>query len=322
MEDKKLTKKLKLEFLEKMIVIRKFEEKVRELFSMGLIRGSTHVYIGEESVAVGACAALSADDYIVSTHRGHGHCLAKGGKPDPMMAELLGKETGYCKGKGGSMHIADTGSGILGAEGIVGSGLPIAIGAALSSKILKEGKVTISFFGDGASNNGTFHECLNLASIWKLPVVFICENNLYAITVSSARSTSVKNIADRAQGYNIPGIIVNGNDVEEVRRVTRDAVKLARDGNGPTLIEAKTYRHEGHWIGDPQVYRAKKEVDGWKIQDPIYLYREKLKKEKIITEDEFKKLNKKVQKEIDLSEKFARESKELDVSRVTEDIYA
>lgn len=322
MEDKKLTKKLKLEFLEKMIVIRKFEEKVRELFSMGLIRGSTHVYIGEEAVAVGACAALKTGDYIVSTHRGHGHCLAKGGKPDPMMAELLGKETGYCKGKGGSMHIADTGSGILGAEGIVGSGLPIAIGAALSSKTLKNNKVTISFFGDGASNNGTFHECLNLASIWKLPVVFICENNLYAITVSSARSTSVKNIADRAKGYSIPGIVVNGNDVEEVLRVTRDAVKLARDGNGPTLIEAKTYRHEGHWIGDPQVYRTKKEVDGWKIQDPIYLYRQKLKKEKIITEDEFKKLNKKVQKEINLSEKFARKSKELDISRVTEDIYA
>ncbi len=232
MEDKNLTKKLKLEFLKKMIVIRKFEEKVRELFSLGLIRGSTHVYIGEEAVAVGACGALKADDYIVSTHRAHGHCLAKGGKLNPMMAELLGKETGYCKGKGGSMHIADFDSGNLGAVGIVGSGLPIAIGAALSSKILKEGKVTISFFGDGASNNGTFHECLNLASIWKLPVVFICENNLYAITVSSVRSTSVKNIADRAKGYSIPGAVVNGNDIEEVLRVTRDAVRLARDGGG------------------------------------------------------------------------------------------
>ena len=321
-ESKKLTKKLKLEFLEKMVVIRKFEEKVRELFSMGLIRGSTHVYIGEEAVAVGACAALNADDYIVSTHRGHGHCLAKGGKLNPMMAELLGKETGYCKGKGGSMHIADFDSGNLGAEGIVGSGLPIAIGAALSSKILKEGKVVISFFGDGASNNGTFHECLNLASIWKLPIVFICENNLYAITVSTERSTAVKNIVDRAKGYNMPGAMVNGNNVEEVLKVTRDAVKLARNGGGPTLIEAKTYRHEGHWIGDPQVYRAKKEVEEWKIRDPIYLYKEKLKKEKIITEDEFKKLNKKVQEEINMSEKFARESKELDVSKVTEDIYA
>ncbi|GAG79472.1 unnamed protein product, partial [marine sediment metagenome] len=206
--DMKISKDKKIEFFSKMYTIRRFEEKVRELFSLGLIRGSTHVYIGEEATAVGVCGTLKKDDYIVSTHRGHGHCIAKGGKLKSMMAELLGKETGYCKGKGGSMHIADPGIGILGAVGIVGSGIPLAVGAALSSKYLKEGKVAVSFFGDGASNNGTFHECLNLASIWKLPMIFVCENNLYAITVSCARSTSVKDIADRAKGYSMPGIIV------------------------------------------------------------------------------------------------------------------
>ena len=322
MNDKKdISNKLKINFLEKMLVIRKFEEKVRELFSLGLIRGSTHVYIGEEAIAVGTCLALEKDDYIVSTHRGHGHCLAKGGQLNPIMAELLGKETGYCKGKGGSMHIADFDSGILGAMGIVGSGIPLAIGAALSSKILKNGKITISFFGDEASNNGTFHECLNLASIWKLPVVFVCENNLYAITVSCARSTAIENIADRAASYSIPGIVVNGNDVEEVYRNTGIAVKRAREGNGPTLMEAKTYRQEGHWIGDPQVYRTKEEVEKWKIKDPINIYIKKLIVEKVINENDLNLIKKRIIKEIENAEKFARESSYLPASEVLSDIY-
>ena len=316
-----IPKDKKIEFFSKMYTIRRFEEKVRELFSLGLIRGSTHVYIGEEAIAVGVCGALNRDDYIVSTHRGHGHCIAKGGELKPMMAELLGKETGYCKGKGGSMHIADPGIGILGAVGIVGSGIPLAVGSALSSRNLKEGKVAVSFFGDGASNNGTFHECLNLASIWKLPVVFVCENNLYAITVSCARSTSVKDIADRAKGYGMPGVIVDGNNVEEVYRVTKKAVDYAREGKGPTLIEAKTYRQEGHWIGDPQVYRSKDEVSAWKEKDPIDRYENILLKEKIIGRKKLLDLKKELDEKLEEAVKFARESSFLPVDRVMDDIY-
>lgn len=321
--DKKKTipKDKKIEFFSKMYTIRRFEEKVRKLFSLGLIRGSTHVYIGEEAVAVGVCGALKNDDYIVSTHRGHGHCIAKGGKLKSMMAELLGKETGYCKGKGGSMHIADPGIGILGAVGIVGSGIPLAVGAALSSKYLKEDKVAVSFFGDGASNNGTFHECLNLASIWKLPVIFVCENNLYAITVSCTRSTSVKDIADRAKGYSMPGIIVDGNDVEEVYRVTGKAVNDAREGKGPTLIEAKTYRQEGHWIGDPQVYRSKDEVSAWKAKDPIDRYEDILLKEKVIGKKKLLDLKKELDQKLEEAVEFAKESKFLETEKVMEDIY-
>jgi TPP-dependent pyruvate/acetoin dehydrogenase alpha subunit len=305
-----------------MYAIRMFEEAVRELFSVGLIRGSTHVYIGEEAVAAGACGTLNSDDYIVSTHRGHGHCIAKGGELKPMMAELLGKETGYCKGKGGSMHIADPDIGILGAVGIVGSGIPLAIGAALTSKTLKKGKVVVSFFGDGASNNGTFHECLNMASLWKLPIVFVCENNLYAITVSCERSTSVKDIADRAVGYGMPGRIVDGNDVEEVYRTALDAVENARKGAGPTLIEAKTYRHEGHWIGDPQVYRSKAEVSGWKKNDPIEKYEKKLKRQKIATGKILSDIKAKVDRQLSAAIEFARESSPLSVDKVTDDIFS
>jgi len=317
-----ISKKLKISFLEKMYTIRRFEEKVRELFSLGLIRGSTHVYIGEEAIAVGACSALRKDDYIVSTHRGHGHCIAKGGELKPMMAELLGRETGYCKGKGGSMHIADVKKGVLGAVGIVGSGLPIATGAALSSKYFKNGRVTISFFGDGASNQGTFHECLNLASIWKLPIVFICENNMFAITVSAKKSTSVKDISDRAAGYDIPGIVVDGNDVENVYYIASSAVDRARKGMGPTLIEAKTYRHEGHWIGDPQVYRSKKELKDWKEKDPIKLYSQKLIDSKIITKKDFTSIKNKINIEIDKAEDYARKSSYLPKSKVLDDIYS
>ena len=318
----KLTRKKRLWFFETMYTIRKFEEAVRELFSLGLIRGSTHVYIGEEAVAAGACGTLNTDDYIVSTHRGHGHCIAKGGRLSPMMAELLGKETGYCKGKGGSMHIADPHIGILGAVGIVGSGIPLAIGAALTSKTLKEGKVVVSFFGDGASNNGTFHECLNMASLWKLPIVFICENNLYAITVSCERSTSVTDIADRAAGYGMPGVVADGNDVEQIYGVTSEAVENARKGGGPTLIEAKTYRHEGHWIGDPQVYRSKKEVSDWKKNDPIEKYERKLKVQKTATGRELKDIKARVDRELAAAIEFARESKPLSEDLVTDDIFS
>lgn len=317
----KIPSNLKINFLEKMYTIRKFEEKVKELFSLGLIRGSTHVYIGEEAVATGACYSINKDDYIVSTHRGHGHCIAKGADLRLMMAELLGRQTGYCKGKGGSMHIADFEIGILGATGIVGSGLPIAVGAALSSKYLANGKVTISFFGDGASNQGTFHECLNMASIWKLPIIFICENNCYAITIPSSYSTSCTNIADRARGYNIPSTIVDGCNVEEVYLAVAKACFFARKSLGPTLIEAKTYRYEGHWIGDPQVYRNKDEVELWKKKDPIISYKKKLTSQKIISQDEYSILKDKIDRLIDDAVEFAKASPYLPKDKAMEDIY-
>jgi pyruvate dehydrogenase E1 component alpha subunit len=314
-------KDLKISFLEKMYTIRRFEEKVRELFSLGLIRGSTHVYIGEEAVAVGACAALKETDYIVSTHRGHGHCIAKGAALRPMMAELLGRQTGYCKGRGGSMHIADFDIGILGAVGIVGSGLPIAVGAALSAKYQGQDRITISFFGDGASNQGTFHECLNLASIWNLPIIFLCENNCYAITVPASYSTSCTNIADRAQGYNMDSHIVDGSDVEAVYRAALKAAASIKKSLRPALIEAKTYRYEGHWIGDPQVYRKKEEVEAWRKKDPIIAYRDKLIKEKVINESFYKEMTARVDSEIEDAVQFAKDSPFPAVSSATDDIY-
>lgn len=317
-----ITKDLKVDFFKQMYTIRKFEEKVKELLPLGLIRGATHVYIGEEAVAVGACSALNSDDYIVSTHRGHGHCIAKGGSLKPMMAELLGKETGYCKGKGGSMHIANVDCGMLGASGVVASGIPIATGAAFSSKFLENKKVTISFFGDGASNNGTFHECLNLASIWKLPIIFICENNGYAITVPAKISTSVKDIAIRAKGYDMASAIVNGRDVEEIYKVTSDAVRRARDGKGPTLIEAKTYRFEGHWIGDPQVYRGKSEVESEISRDHLLDYEKKLVKENILSVSEIGSVKRKIEAELEEATQFAKESPFLDASKVADDIFS
>ena len=251
-----------------MYKIRRFEQEAVKLFHNKELPGWLHSYIGEEAVAVGVCASLNRDDYITSTHRGHGHCIAKGADLKRMMAELYGKETGYCKGKGGSMHIADFSIGILGANGIVGGGIPIATGTALASQYLEDGRVTVCFFGDGASNQGGFHESLNLASLWKLPVVYVCENNLYAETTPQADHQPIRDIADRAKSYNMPGVIVDGNDVFAVYEKANKAVERARAGRGPTLIECKTYRYRGHWEGDPEVYRTKEEVKEWKKRSP------------------------------------------------------
>ena len=238
-----------------MVRIRQFEERVSREFADGNIPGSVHLYIGEEAVATGAIAHLKKEDYIMSTHRGHGHLIAKGGEPNKMMAELFAKKTGYCLGKGGSMHIADLNIGMLGAAGIVGSGIPIATGAALSAQMRGTDQVTICFFGDGASNIGRFHEGVNLASVWNLPVVFICENNLWAVSVPTTLSLNVPNVADRAVGYGIPGVVVDGMDVTAVYETAGEAVTRARNGQGPTLIEAKTYRFRGHFEGDSGTYR-------------------------------------------------------------------
>jgi TPP-dependent pyruvate/acetoin dehydrogenase alpha subunit len=263
---------LLLQLLEGMQRIRKFETKITECFTKGMLAGNIHTCIGQEAVCVGACAALEASDYITGTHRGHGQCLAKGAKTDLMFAELCGKATGYCKGKGGSMHVVDVGLGILGANGIVGAGLPIATGSGLASKVKKSGEVTLAFFGDGASNNGTFHESINMAAAWKLPVVYLCENNEYGVSVNIHSVTNTATIAVRAKGYDIPGVTVDGNDVLAVYEAVKEAVAYARAGNGPSLVECKTYRMRGHYEGDPATYRPKEITAEWQEKDPIKLY--------------------------------------------------
>ncbi len=305
-----------------MVRIRLFEERARDLYLRNVLRGAVHLYIGMEGVAVGACAALREDDYVTSTHRGHGHCIAKGGQTELMMAELMGKATGYCKGKGGSMHIADMDKGILGANGIVCGSLPIAAGAALSSVLLGQNRVAVSFFGDGGANIGPFHESLNFAAIWKLPVVFICENNLYAISTKFEHATAVPNVADRAAAYNMPGVVATGNDVVEMYAATREAVERARKGGGPALIEAKTYRFEGHNMGDPQNYRSKEEVEKWRKIDPILRFEEYMRARGLSNDDVFQHIMAETQEEIDRAVEFARNSPEPALEEVMTDIYA
>ncbi len=253
----------------KMVQIRVFEDLAGKNFAAGLVPGFVHLYAGEEAVAVGVCAHLTDTDYITSTHRGHGHCIAKGVDIDGMVAELMGKSTGVCGGKGGSMHIADVDKGMLGANGIVGGGFPLACGAALTAKTLKTGGVAVCFFGDGASNQGTFHEGLNLAAIWKLPVVFVCENNGYAEATPVHYHCAATDIANRAGGYEIPGVVVDGLDFFAVYEVAGEAIARARRGEGPTLIEAKTYRFYGHFQGDMVTYRTDEEVQRYRDRDPI-----------------------------------------------------
>jgi pyruvate dehydrogenase E1 component alpha subunit len=263
------TSDLPLRLLATMHRIRCFEQRTEELYRAGELPGFVHLSIGQEACAAGACAALRTDDYITSTHRGHGHCIAKGADPRTMMAELFGKANGVCKGKGGSMHIADFSVGMLGANGVVGGGANLAVGATLAARLRASDQVALSFFGDGASNRGPVHEACNLAAIWKLPVIFFCENNHYASTTAASYALSVENIADRAASYGIPGVVVDGNDALAVYEVTCQAVERARGGGGPTLIEAKTYRLKGHYVGDPEQYRPREEVLVAGERDPI-----------------------------------------------------
>ncbi len=301
--------------------IRAFEFKALKLFEENKLRGSVHLYIGEEAVASTVCSRLTNEDYITSTHRGHGHCIAKGARLDLAMAELMGKATGYCKGRSGSMHIADFTQGNLGANAIVGGGIPIAVGAALSAKLQKQDRVAVSFFGDGASNEGTFHESLNLASVWKLPIIFICENNGYGISVPVWQSTSVENISDRAKGYNMPGETVDGNDVEAIDAAFERALRRAKAGEGPSLIECKTYRWMGHWTGDPQNYRTREEVEDWKKKDPLKRWREKLLAEGIYTEDELDAMLKAADEETEAATQFALNSPNPDPAHVLDDVF-
>ncbi len=308
--------------LRTMHMIRQFDLRALDLYREGAMRGSTHPYIGMEAVAVGACAALRPADRITSTHRGHGHCLAKGGDPRLMMAELLGKATGYCKGKGGSMHIADVEAGILGANGIVGGGIGLATGAALAAQLAGRDDVTLCFFGDGALNQGILHESANLAAIWKLPVVYICENNQYAMSARADKFTSVPDPEVRAKAYGFPGVSCDGMDVMAVYRTVADAVARARAGEGPSLVVCVTYRYFGHHVGDPLNYRDKAEVDAWKTKDPIDRFQRDLIAHRVLTSDEADRLAAAVTQEIDAAVAFAKASPEPEVEALMEDVYA
>lgn len=311
-----------VEWYRLMLTIRIFEETVEDLFSKGKIGGTTHPAAGQEAVAVGACAALEKGDYVTSTHRGHGHMIARGGDPDRIMAELYGKETGYSRGRGGSQLMADLSLGFLGSNGITGGGLPTATGAALSSKLLKQGRVALCFFGDGASNQGTFHESLNLASLWKLPVVYVCENNLYAMSTPVAQAVTVPDIAVRASSYGMPGRVLDGNDVLAVREAVAEAAARARRGEGPSLLECKTYRFSGHSRGDPRRYRTPEEEAAWREKDPLLRTKGELKRLMKWTEKDDRALRSGVKKAVAAAVKFARASPWPDPATLEEGVWA
>jgi pyruvate dehydrogenase E1 component alpha subunit len=278
------TKKEKLLLYGKMLMVRAFEEKAGELHAQNLLPGNVHLSLGQEASSVGTCSVLKDDDYITTTHRGHGHLVAKGGNLNKMFAELMGKATGYCKGKGGSLHIADFSIGILGANGIVGGGFPIIVGAGISIKLRKSKQVGLVFFGDGAANRGTFHEALNMAAVYRLPVIFLCENNLYAGTSPASRFLAGGSVAGRAAAYGIRGYEADGNDIMAVRKTVAKAVERARNGKGPSIVECHTYRYSGHFQGEPQKYRTQKEVEATRKQrDPIEAFKKQLTKEGTLT---------------------------------------
>ncbi len=305
-----LDRKIKIEMLKRMMLIRAFEEKAEELFMRNLVHGTMHLSVGEEAVAVGSIFALNREDYITSTHRGHGHMIAKGGDIKKMFAEFLGKDTGYCHGRGGSMHIADFSLNNIGATGIVGAGIPIATGAAFAIKYMRRKEIVLCFFGDGAANEGTFYESLNMASIWNLPIIFMCENNMYAMSSPVSKFIPTPNISDRAKSFSIPGVTVDGMDVIAVYEVTKEAADRARNGGGPTLIEAKTYRYKGHSKSDKNVYRTKEEIEEWKKKDPIVNFIKKLKELGDLDDKTLESIKNDIEKTIEEGVNFALNSKE------------
>jgi acetoin:2,6-dichlorophenolindophenol oxidoreductase subunit alpha len=310
------------EALRKMHLIRKFEEAAEDCYTRGLIHGTMHLSIGQEASAVAACIELADEDRITSTHRGHGHCIAKGAEVGRMFAEFFGKEEGYCHGRGGSMHIADVRTGNLGANGIVGGGLPIAVGSALSAKLLKRNAVTVCFFGDGANNEGSFHESLNMAAIWALPVVFVCENNKYGMSTSVERSTAVKQISDRAAAYSMPGVTVDGNDFSAVAKVMHDAIARAKAGDGPSLVENLTYRWRGHSKSDRNRYRSREEIDAWMARDPIERFKMELVAHGTIDAAEAVLIEASATAEVARGVEFARAGQNPDPAQVTKYVYA
>jgi acetoin:2,6-dichlorophenolindophenol oxidoreductase subunit alpha len=311
-----------LHMLEQMYLLRAFDERVSELCRRKQLPGLIHLGVGEEAVAVGVCAALKPGDNVTSTHRAHGHFLAKGGDPNAFMAELYGKETGCCRGKGGSMHLTDLDVGFLGANGVVGAGLPIAIGSALAQQITETDLVTICFFGDGANNQGTFHESLNLAAVWNLPVVFVCENNEYGISINIRDQQKLEHVADRAAAYSMPSCIVDGNNVVAVYRAVSAAVNDARAGRGPTLIECKTYRTTGHYEGDSQSYRPKEEIETWRHKDPIARMEAALLKAKVLSSTQLSVMQSKIKARCDEAQAFAERSSFPPDDAALEDIFA
>ncbi|WP_305829065.1 thiamine pyrophosphate-dependent dehydrogenase E1 component subunit alpha [Alkaliphilus sp. B6464] len=316
------SKELVSDFYRTMWKIRLFEEAVEKLFLDGEIPGFVHLYIGEEAIATGVCANLTNSDYIESTHRGHGHTLAKGADLNRAMAEIFGRKTGFCKGKGGSMHIADFSVGMLGANGVVGGGYNLAVGAAMAIEYQNRKDVSVVFFGDGASNRGTFHEAANMAAAWKLPVIFVCENNQWASTTPHLTQTSVENISDRAVGYGMPSIIVDGNDVFAVYEGMKEAVERARQGGGPTFLEAKTYRIKGHYVGDPEMYRTKEEVkEQYDNNDPIKHFEKRALHDNLLTKKEMEAIKAEIEKAIEESLEFARTSPYPEVEELFNDLY-
>lgn len=324
MEDKfnGLDDSIKIEMLRKMYQIRHFENETEQFIIRGMIHGTCHLYTGEEATAVGAIYAINDDDYITSTHRGHGHCIAKGADLNIMMAELLGKRTGYCKGKGGSMHIADVGSGNLGANGVVGGSIGIATGAALTCKMKRNGKIVVCFFGDGAANQGIFHGSINMASIWDLPIIYLCENNVYGMSTSVKEAFNIEKISDRKCAYGIEGLTIDGNNLAEVFNAVSHFTGECRAGRGPVLIESLTYRWSGHSKSDAQVYRTREEIRQWVERGPIERYKKILINQKILTEKEDRDLEKEVIGQLEKATKFARESPFPEPSEVEEDVYA
>ncbi|MRI84598.1 ABC transporter substrate-binding protein [Aerococcaceae bacterium WS4759] len=304
--------------------IRNFEDNVKRFFSQGLIPGFVHLYAGEEAVATGICAHLTDDDYITSTHRGHGHCIAKGGDLNGMMAEIFGKATGLNKGKGGSMHIADVDKGILGANGMVGAGFGLATGAGMKIKYKKEDNVAVCFFGDGASNEGLFHECLNMASIWKLPIIFVCENNFFAESTPQWYASASDTIAERAQAYDMPGVRVDGKDLMAVYEVSAEYIERARRGEGPALIECVTYRNYGHFEGDEQKYKNKEEglEKNLADSDPLNVFREYAIEHGLLSEEELDEIRAQSEADIEVAVEFAKTSPEPSPEALYEDIFA
>ncbi len=324
MDDSKLSSYQKdqlLRFYRKMKLVREFELRAIEERRSGLIPGFIHSCVGQEATAVGACEALTVDDVITSTHRGHGHLLGKGGDPKYMMAELAARSAGYCLGRGGSLHISDFDLGILGANGIVGGGFPAAVGAGLAFKLRKEERISLTFFGDGAINQGTFHESANMAGLWNLPVIFFCENNLYGEGTPQHKQAPIKDLAIRAEGYGFPGVIVDGNDVIAVYESVVEARKRALKGEGPTLIEAKTYRYRGHYEGDPMVYRSPEELEEWKKRDAIDTYREKLIDQDLASVEDLTVIENEVQSLLDEAVAFASSTPQPKVEEALQGVY-
>lgn len=321
-----ISKEKLVQMLERMWLIRHFEVRVMEVHAAGEFTGAAHPYIGEEAVAVGACAALEDTDYIAGNHRSHGHPLAKGGDVKRAMAELYGRVDGYCKGKGGSMHLADFSIGILGESGIVASSVPVATGAALAAKIKGEDFVSMVFFGDGASNQGACHESMNLAALWNLPVIFLCENNQFAVTTSYKDSVSVEHISDRASAYNMPGVLVDGQDAVAMYEATREAVNRGRAGEGPTLIEALTYRYEEHSLGLGRVrrgeYRTEEQINEWRERDPIDVLEHTLTTQGILTREECDAISKAKEAEVEEAVEFARNSPYPEPEELFDDMWA